>query len=99
MAVIIHKAINLSEQILETINFNFIHYFFLDDLYYNRIHKAGVLEFIEEIDEELGPFAKVVVGGAWKDVIEGYVIVGGQWKVLTFPKILVNTEWKEVATF
>ncbi len=52
---------------------------------------------VEEEVPAVGVLAKVVIGGAWKDVTAISVIVGGVWKDVSATKVIVGGVWKDTA--
>jgi len=59
MAVTIYKAVNLSDQIIEMINFDFTKRFFADNLYVKRLYRA--LDFSKPVVD--GPLSYDFVFG------------------------------------
>jgi len=100
MAVTIYKALNYSDQIVEaTIHMLQKHEKLLTSaLYVKNIHKFAVLELADE-SVLYNIVAKIVVSGAWKDVIESYTLENGSWVQINPKNIVINEEWKTLATF
>ena len=59
-------------------------------------YKAIIVTF-EEVIEEEGLVAEILVAGTWRNVIEREIIIGGEWKLVDSTKIIVSGAWKDTA--
>ena len=101
MAITIYQALDFSEALVSAVEENPFfpgsESFLSSELYIKNVHKAGILEFIE--DELYDIIAKIAIGGVWKDVIEAYTLENGSWVQINPKNIVINEEWKTLATF